>query len=69
MSSCSYTELGTLSTMMRNSFPLSLSDTLLHLIPGVWVFTSEYLLTTFEQGDAESCLAFCRLKKSKDICS
>lgn len=57
--------LDTLSITMKNSLPLS--DTLPHLIPGVWVFTSEYLLTTFEQGDAKSCLAFCRLNKNQDI--
>lgn len=32
--------LDTLSIMMINSLPLS--DALPHLIPGVWVFTSEY---------------------------
>lgn len=57
--------LDTLSTTMRNSLPLS--DALLHLISGVWVFTSVYLLTTFEQGDAKSALAFCRLNKNQDI--
>lgn len=57
--------LDTLSIMMRNSFPLPLSDTLPHLIPGAWVFTSEYFLTTLEQEDTKSCLAFCRLNKSQ----
>lgn len=64
VSACSYTELG---HALHQDEKLPLSDALPDLISGVWIFTSEYLLTTFEQGDAKSRLSFCRLNKNQDI--